>query len=275
MAGVRHNKVATLADEVGAEVNKAEWNEDHIIDDAAFSIAKTSGLQTALDAKEVISNKGAVSGYASLTASTKHLATEIPFGSAINTVTQGNDPRLSDARTPLAHTHPLTEVSDVTMTSTNLNTLDDGVDSTLHFHATDRARANHTGTQLKSTISDFAHKDTHKTGGSDALLVTDLLDAISRVTVRKNTGADVGSRRRLNLIEGANITLTVTDDAGSEEVDVTITGSAGGSGTDEVLLVPTVNKSPAANTSIIVGEYYTLASGIELTIESGANLTVT
>lgn len=52
----------------------------------------------------------------------------------------------------------------------------------------------------------------------------------ARVTVRKNTGADVGTRRRLNLIEGANITLTVADDAGSEEIDVTVAAAAGGGG---------------------------------------------
>ena len=46
----------------------------------------------------------------------------------------------------------LAHVTDVTMTVANLNSLDDAVDSTLHFHATDRARANHTGTQAKSTI---------------------------------------------------------------------------------------------------------------------------
>jgi hypothetical protein len=50
----------------------------------------------------------------------------------------------------------------------------------------------------------------------------------ARVTVRKNTGADVGVRRRLNLIEGANVTLTVADDAGNEEVDVTIAASSSG-----------------------------------------------
>lgn len=49
----------------------------------------------------------------------------------------------------------LTDVSDVTMTVANLNILDDGVDTTLHFHDSDRARANHTGSQLASTISDF------------------------------------------------------------------------------------------------------------------------
>ena len=42
------------------------------------------------------------------------------------------------------------------------------------------------------------------------------------ITVRKNSGADVGSRPRLNFIEGANVTLTVADDAGNAEVDITI-----------------------------------------------------
>jgi len=42
------------------------------------------------------------------------------------------------------------------------------------------------------------------------------------VTVRKNSGANVGTRGRLNLIEGGGITLTVADDAGGGEIDVTI-----------------------------------------------------
>lgn len=37
----------------------------------------------------------------------------------------------------------------------NATDLTDGGDSTLHYHATDRARANHTGTQLAATISDL------------------------------------------------------------------------------------------------------------------------
>ena len=51
-------------------------------------------------------------------------------------------------------------------------------------------------------------------------------------------------------------------------------GGGPGAGTDEVLLVPTANKTIHTNTSIIVGDYYRLDSGITLTIESGANLTV-
>lgn len=42
------------------------------------------------------------------------------------------------------------------------------------------------------------------------------------VTLRKNSGADVGTRRRINLIEGTNISITEADDGGSDEVDVTL-----------------------------------------------------
>lgn len=51
------------------------------------------------------------------------------------------------------------------------------------------------------------------------------------MTVRKNTGADVGTRPRLNFIEGSNVTLTVADDAGSTEIDITIASSGGGGAT--------------------------------------------
>lgn len=42
------------------------------------------------------------------------------------------------------------------LTSAQHTDLTDGGDSTLHFHSADRARANHTGTQTASTISDFS-----------------------------------------------------------------------------------------------------------------------
>ncbi len=48
------------------------------------------------------------------------------------------------------------------------------------------------------------------------------------ITVRKNSGADVGTRSRVNLIEGLNITLTVADDGVDEEIDVTIAASGSG-----------------------------------------------
>lgn len=41
------------------------------------------------------------------------------------------------------------------LTQTNHTDLTDGGDSSLHFHSSDRARGNHTGTQTMSTISDL------------------------------------------------------------------------------------------------------------------------
>lgn len=42
------------------------------------------------------------------------------------------------------------------------------------------------------------------------------------VVVRKNSGADVGTQPRLNIIEGPGFTITVANDPGSSEIDVTI-----------------------------------------------------
>ena len=47
---IKHNKVATPEIGSNQQVNDIEWNEDHIIEDNTFSIAKTTGLQTALTA---------------------------------------------------------------------------------------------------------------------------------------------------------------------------------------------------------------------------------
>ena len=90
-------------------------------------------------------------------------------------IVASSDARLTDARTPTAHasTHMHgggDQVATATATANAIpkagvggqldvgwlpTDLTDAGDSTLHFHATDRARANHTGTQLSSTISDL------------------------------------------------------------------------------------------------------------------------
>jgi len=43
-------------------------------------------------------------------------------------------------------------------------------------------------------------------------------------------GVLVGARRTLNLIEGSNTTLTVSDNSGTDSVDITINSAGGGSG---------------------------------------------
>lgn len=91
-----------------------------------------------------------------------------------------------DSLAPISHTHLLAAgATDVTITSANLNILDDGADTTLHFHNADRARAVHTGTQTASTISDFdtevannaaVNANTNKISYTDAAKVAGIED---------------------------------------------------------------------------------------------------
>lgn len=53
-----------------------------------------------------------------------------------------------------------------------------------------------------------------------------LLNKAGSIVVRRNSGADVGTRPRLNFIEGANIALTITDDAVDDEIDIVIESTA-------------------------------------------------
>ena len=64
---------------------------------SAHEVSNISGLQSALNEKEYMFSKN--------TAFNKN------FGTTLGTVCQGNDSRLSDARTPTAHTHTVSDVS--------------------------------------------------------------------------------------------------------------------------------------------------------------------
>lgn len=72
----------------------------------------------------------------------------------------------------------------------------------------------------------------------------------ARVAVSENSGATVGTRRRINFIEGANIALTIADDAGNEEVDVTITGT-GGAGSFSATQVTVALPFPAQRRQVV------------------------
>lgn len=50
----------------------------------------------------------------------------------------------------------------------------------------------------------------------------------ARVGVRKNSTGSTFKRRRMNLIEGINVTITTADDSSDEEVDITIAAASGG-----------------------------------------------
>lgn len=87
--------------------------------------------------------------------------------------------------------------------------------------------------RLSNARTPTLHAASHESGGTDELFVGDLVGELAdpqKVAVRLNTGANIGERPRLNFIEGTNVTLTVVDDAFSNEVQVTIAATGGGGG---------------------------------------------
>jgi hypothetical protein len=99
----------------------------------------------------------------------------------------------------VAHTHVFANVTDVTMTAANLNSLDDGVNTALHFHDSDRARANHTGTQTAATISDFATS-------ADARIAAASINALADVVVNAPATGQVIKFNGTNWINDTDAT---------------------------------------------------------------------
>ena len=80
--------------------------------------------------------------------------------------------------------------------------LTDSGDSSLHYHSSDRNRANHTGTQIASTISDFS------------TTVTGILNGISLTTNEGISGGGAlgsGLNIALDLVELGTVSPTVND----------------------------------------------------------------
>lgn len=77
----------------------------------------------------------------------------------------------------------------------------------------------------------------------------------STITVRKNSGSDVGTRPRLNFIEGSNITITVADDSADNEIDITITSTAGGANPSNADPQPTGYVSAGTSTDYSRGDH--------------------
>jgi hypothetical protein len=116
----------------------------------SFTLAQ---LNTAISDADVVTGGGTATGTntGDQTSIVGITGTKAQFNTA---VADGDIQFVGDA--PTTHTHLLAVgATDVTITAGNLNTLDDGANTALHFHDADRSRSNHTGTQLAATISDF------------------------------------------------------------------------------------------------------------------------
>lgn len=66
-------------------------------------VSDLAAINSAIALRELLSNKGAASGYASLDGSTKVPIAQVPTGQTGSTVPFGNDSRFTDSRTPTAH----------------------------------------------------------------------------------------------------------------------------------------------------------------------------
>lgn len=113
-----------------------------------------------------------------------------------------------------------------------------------------------------------------------------VLAPTNTITVRKNAGADVGTRPRLNFSEGANVTLTITDDAPGAEIDIDI-ASAGGAapgwldgywpavdpnasyGTYPAIRLPDEAQTVVYQSIIIPGDIATITRAVVLVIPEG------
>ena len=84
--------VVTLTDRIS--------NHESSLNTNAHQISNIFGLQTELNSKEPA-------------ILTKNTAFNKNYGSTSDTVCQGNDSRLSDARTPLAHTHTISNITNL------------------------------------------------------------------------------------------------------------------------------------------------------------------
>ena len=111
-----------------------------------FVYTTTSGAITSKQKIGNINTSGQIGSTANkpLITTTNGAITTGSFGSDANTFCQGNDSRLSDARTPTAHTHTISEVNDL---SSTLSTKLDSTTASSTF-----APISHT--QASSTITD-------------------------------------------------------------------------------------------------------------------------
>lgn len=99
--------------------------------------------------------------------------------------------------------------------------------SNLYF--TDERAQDAVGTILTdSSTVDFTYNDGANTIAAAVIDNT----STQKIEVTKNSGAVVGTRKQLNFIEGTNVTLTIADDVGNDQVDITIAASGGGGVSD-------------------------------------------
>jgi hypothetical protein len=92
---------------------------------------------------------------------------------------------------------------------------------------------NITGAGTINAVTITSHSSRHQDGGADEISVaglSGLLADAQKVSVKKNSGTNVGTRPNLNFIESTGISITIADDNPNNEIDITIAATGGGAG---------------------------------------------
>lgn len=180
---------------------------------AAITLSGLGGVPTgrAISAGTGLSGGGDLSSDRSLA---------VAFGSSAATVCQGNDARLSDARTPTAHTHPASAISDSTTAGRALFTA-----------ANVAAQINALGLNANlPTLSVPASTTISAFGGT---LVDDADAATARGTIGIATGATDNAMLRADGTGGATLQgsqLIVGDDGTTQWIGTSTAPNAPGTG---------------------------------------------
>lgn len=140
-------------------------------------------------------------------------------GTSVNTLAAGDDSRF--------------------LTSVQKTDLTDAGDSTLHYHASDRSRANHTGTQTAATISDF---DTEVSNNTDVTANTSARHSESHTIASHSDTTGTGAELN-TLTDGSNAdslhvhTVTAVTDIGSwaGSASLTTVGTLSGGNADAIV----------------------------------------
>lgn len=123
-------------------------------------------------------------------------------GSNLTEITTRNHADLQNINTA-TYTH---------LTATDHTDLTDSGNSALHFHSSDRARANHTGTQLATTISDFTEAAQDVAGGmaTDSASIDFVYDdAANTLTANLKTGGVMLRHEVTGIMTGGVMSVAV------------------------------------------------------------------
>tara|TARA_R110000782_G_C14751891_1_gene407254 strand:- start:203 stop:919 length:717 start_codon:yes stop_codon:yes gene_type:complete len=215
---ITHSTVATAADEAGAEVNKTEWNDDHVIDDSTLSIAKTTGLQTAIDAKETVVNVALKSPIASPTFTGTVVLPNVP--AIVTTQLNTKQATITDGDLTIARTNGLQTALDAKATVTALNTRPEA----LIVAASDNETALATGTVFTfympyaMTLTDI--KASVLTAPTDATLIVDVHD--SGTTIMSTNKLDIETAEFHTSTAATQPALTDTALANNAKIEIII-----------------------------------------------------